>query len=103
MLFSAGMLATAIFAGVALAAWNSTMSGATPGSALTASGWNAVIDNITDLNTRLTNLSGKNVGSTFTYWGAGTAPANTTLLYSGWGFGGHYSQSNNTAPVCIQG
>lgn len=59
--FSLGIVATIGLVGISLAAWNATMPSASPGSPLTSTGWNAVVDNVNDLNGRLTNLTNKNV------------------------------------------
>ncbi|MFH1837930.1 MAG: hypothetical protein ABH808_00300 [Candidatus Kuenenbacteria bacterium] len=49
------------------------------------------------------DIKAKNIGSVFTRWGNATAPAGTTLLYSGFGFSEHYSQSGGSAEVtCIK-
>ncbi|MFZ3233399.1 MAG: hypothetical protein WA194_07965 [Patescibacteria group bacterium] len=66
--FSLGIVATVGLVGISLAAWNATMPSASPGSPLTSTGWNAVVDNVNDLNSRLTNLTNKNVGSVITRW-----------------------------------
>ncbi|MHC4501235.1 MAG: hypothetical protein ACYS21_19230 [Planctomycetota bacterium] len=48
------------------------------------------------------NTSG--AGSTFTRWGNPTAPAGTTLVYSGYGFAGYYDHSGSSGqPIVIQG
>lgn len=42
-------------------------------------------------------------GSVFIRWGNGTAPNGTTLLYSGFGFNGRYSQGGGGAePTCMK-
>ncbi|MCK5211386.1 hypothetical protein KAJ89_01665 [Candidatus Parcubacteria bacterium] len=42
-------------------------------------------------------------GDVFTRWGNSTCPANTTLLISGYGFGGHYSHTGNGAEMlCLE-
>lgn len=68
MLFSAGAIAAVCLAGIAFATWNAAMPTATPGSVLTSTGWNAIVDNVNDLNNRLTGVSTKNVGSVITRW-----------------------------------
>jgi hypothetical protein len=46
--------------------------------------------------------SGSN-GSIFTRWGNGTAPNGTTLLYTGFAFNEHYTQSGGSAePICVK-
>ena len=42
-------------------------------------------------------------GSVFIRWGNGTAPAGTTLLYSGYAFNGHYLHNGGSAePTCMK-
>ena len=41
-------------------------------------------------------------GSIFTRWGNNTAPAGSTLIYSGYVYGGHYTQSPPTDLVVVQ-
>lgn len=62
------------------------MPTATTGAPLTASGWNAVVENVNDLDARVATALSSPGGSTITRWGAGTATANSTLLYAGWAF-----------------
>jgi hypothetical protein len=80
---------------VGYAAWNASMPTATSGGTLTATGWNAVVGNVDDLNTRVTGLSsatgpwvasGGNISYTGGNVGIGTVSP-TTLL-----------QLNATAP-----
>lgn len=53
---------------VGYAIWNSAMGSVNSGSPLTANGWNALVDNITDLNNRWSRVgsdiafTGGNVG-----------------------------------------
>jgi hypothetical protein len=48
------------------------------------------------------NTGGYN-GSVFIRWGNGTAPKGTTLLYSGFGFNGHYSHRGGGAEaICMK-
>ncbi len=52
------------------------------------------------------DVSGKvkatNVGSTFIHWGSSKCPQNTELLYSGFGFNGHYTVGGGGAePICM--
>lgn len=82
MLFSTGAIAAICLAGISFAAWNAAMPTASPGSVLTSTGWNAVVESVNDLNNRLTGVTTKNVGSVITRWGAGGATANSTLLFS---------------------
>lgn len=42
----------------AYGAWNSSMSSTSSGSLLSAAGWNAIVDNVLDLNSRTDSLSG---------------------------------------------
>ncbi len=41
-------------------------------------------------------------GSIFTHWGSRTAPAGTTVLYSGFGYASHGSHSGTLAPLILQ-
>jgi hypothetical protein len=62
-IFSKSLLAGATFFGTALvlsigsATWNSTMPHVGTGSGLTSTGWNTLVDNISDLYSRLANFS----------------------------------------------
>ena len=48
--------------------------------------------------------SGGGGGSVFTIWGNGSAPAETSLLYSGIGFNEHQQQGGGSAePTCLKG
>lgn len=69
-LFSVGALSVLVCVGAAFAAWNASMPEAVTGAPLTASGWNAVIANVSDLDTRMTTALSKPGGSTITRWGA---------------------------------
>lgn len=55
-LAATGFITAFVAAGGAFAAWNAAMSSATTGGTLTADNWNAVVDNINDLNTRVAGL-----------------------------------------------
>lgn len=69
-LFSVGALSVLACAGVVFAAWNAAMSEAVTGDPLTASGWNAVVANVNDLDARMTTALSRPGGSTITRWGA---------------------------------
>ena len=46
---------------------------------------------------------GDSNGSVFIRWGNGTAPAGTTLLYSGYAFNSHYTHGGGgTEPICMK-
>ncbi len=42
-------------------------------------------------------------GSTFIRWGNSTAPAGASLIYSGFGYAGHYQQTGPVDPIVVQG
>jgi hypothetical protein len=50
---------TVILLSVGYSSWNATMSTVGSGSGLTANGWNALVNNITDLDTRVTGLTSR--------------------------------------------
>lgn len=52
-----GFLASIFVFWLALAAWNSAMQTAAPGATLTSTGWNAMVSNLSDLDTRTTAAS----------------------------------------------
>jgi hypothetical protein len=48
-------------------------------------------------------VKANNIGSVFIRWGNATAPEGTTLLYSGFGFGGRHMHSGGGAnPICMK-
>ncbi|MEK7203430.1 MAG: hypothetical protein AAB653_03875, partial [Patescibacteria group bacterium] len=49
------------------------------------------------------DINANNTGSVFTRWGNATAPTGTTLLYSGYGFNGHFLWGGGSAEaICVQ-
>ncbi|MDD5377358.1 MAG: hypothetical protein PHH16_04580 [Candidatus Gracilibacteria bacterium] len=56
IVFGFSVFFTVSILSVGYAAWNGSMSKVGSGSGLTANGWNAIVDNINDLNTRLSSL-----------------------------------------------
>jgi hypothetical protein len=56
-----------------------------------------------DAPTSSGNSTGGYNGSVFVRWGNGTAPQGTTLLYSGFGFNGHYTHKGGGAEaICMK-
>ncbi len=43
-----------------------------------------------------------NIGSVFTRWGNATAPAGSTLIYSGFGYASYYGQYGHIDPIIVQ-
>ena len=66
---------------VGYATWNSTMSQVTSGNPLSASGWNALVDNIEDLDSRWSR-NGLAIGYTGGNVGIGTVSPNSPLSLS---------------------
>jgi len=48
------------------------------------------------------NIKADNVGSVFTRWGNATAPAGTTLIYSGYAYASYYDWGGSNMPIVIQ-
>ena len=46
-------------------------------------------------------MSAPNIGSVFTRWGNGSAPAGTTLIYWGYGYGIFYADSGGNKPIVM--
>lgn len=65
---------TVVVLSVGYAVWNSTMSSVTSGSSLTAGGWNALVDNINDLNSRWSRV-GNDIAFTGGNVGIGVSPS----------------------------
>lgn len=56
-LFATGFAATLGAIAVGFAAWNASMANVQPGDALTSTGWNAVVSNVLDLDSRTNAIS----------------------------------------------
>ncbi|MDD5376944.1 MAG: hypothetical protein PHH16_02380 [Candidatus Gracilibacteria bacterium] len=67
---------------VGYAAWNTTMSKVTAGNPLTATAWNALVDNITDLDSRWARVGG-NIAFTGGNVGIGTTNPGAKLEING--------------------
>lgn len=73
---------TLIVLSVGYAAWNAAMSKVTAGNPLTATAWNALVDNIADLDSRWAR-SGSNLAFTGGSVGIGTTSPGTALDVNG--------------------
>lgn len=72
---------TLIVLSIGYAAWNTAMSKVTSGSLLTSAGWNALVDNIADLDSRWSRV-GSNIAFTGGNVGIGTtSPVNPLHVY----------------------
>ncbi len=56
-LFAVGFAATLGAIAVGLAAWNASMANVQSGDALTSTGWNAIVSNVLDLDSRTNAIS----------------------------------------------
>ncbi|MFB0965122.1 MAG: hypothetical protein QMC36_05560 [Patescibacteria group bacterium] len=57
VLFASGIVAALGAVSIGFAAWNAAMSPAVSGNKITSAAWNAIVDNVNDLNTRVTALA----------------------------------------------